>query len=99
VNVYPAEIEAALLEHDWVVDAGVIGAPDEEFGEVPQAHVVLADAAPDADAAVAALRDHLAQRLAKPKRPVSYVVRDALPRDPNGKLYKARLTRSEELSA
>ncbi|WP_431973459.1 AMP-binding protein [Micromonospora haikouensis] len=99
VNVYPAEIEAALLEHDWVVDAGVIGVPDEEFGEVPQAHVVLADAAPDADAAVARLRDHLAQRLAKPKRPVSYVVRDALPRDPNGKLYKARLTRSEELSA
>ncbi|MFI7432357.1 AMP-binding protein [Micromonospora haikouensis] len=99
VNVYPAEIEAALLEHDWVVDAGVVGVPDEEFGEVPQAHVVLADAAPDADAAVARLRDHLAQRLAKPKRPVSYVVRDALPRDPNGKLYKARLTRSTEFSA
>ncbi|MFC8848830.1 MULTISPECIES: AMP-binding protein [unclassified Micromonospora] len=99
VNVYPAEIEAALLEHDWVVDAGVVGVPDEEFGEVPQAHVVLADAAPDADAAVAQLRRHLAQRLAKPKRPVSYVVRDALPRDPNGKLYKARLTRSTELSA
>ncbi|MBO4206561.1 AMP-binding protein [Micromonospora echinofusca] len=97
VNVYPAEIEAALMGHDWVVDAGVVGVPDPEFGEVPQAHVVLADAAPDPDTAVAELRRHLAERLAKPKLPASYVVRDALPRDPNGKLYKSRLRRSAEI--
>ncbi|WDZ83671.1 AMP-binding protein [Micromonospora cathayae] len=93
VNVYPAEIEAALIGHDWVADVGVVGVPDPEFGEVPQAHVVLGEAAPDPDTAVAELRRYLADRLAKPKRPASYVVRDALPRDPNGKLYKARLTR------
>ncbi|GGM28027.1 MULTISPECIES: AMP-binding protein [Micromonospora] len=99
VNVYPAEIEAALLEHEWVADAGVVGVPDPEFGEVPQAHLVLGETAPGADAALAELRRHLADRLAKPKRPVSYVVRDALPRDPNGKLYKARLTPRTQVSA
>jgi long-chain acyl-CoA synthetase len=92
VNVYPAEIEAALLSHGWVVDAGVVGAKDPEFGEVPQAHVVLSSAAPDTGAAVEVIRAHVAERLARPKRPVHYVVHDALPRDPNGKLYKARLT-------
>ncbi|MEU1755502.1 AMP-binding protein [Micromonospora matsumotoense] len=99
VNVYPAEIEAALISHDWVADVGVVGTPDPEFGEVPQAHVVLADTAPDPDTALAELRRYLTDRLAKPKRPESYVLRDALPRDPNGKLYKARLARAEEASA
>ncbi|MFY1585108.1 AMP-binding protein [Micromonospora sp. WMMD734] len=99
VNVYPAEIEAALIGHDWVADVGVVGVPDPEFGEVPQAHVVLTGTAPDPDTAVAQLRRYLTGRLAKPKRPQSYVVRDALPRDPNGKLYKARLVPAEEASA
>ncbi|MGV9980847.1 AMP-binding protein [Micromonospora wenchangensis] len=99
VNVYPAEIEAALIGHDWVADVGVVGVPDPEFGEVPQAHLVLTDTAPDPDTAVAQLRRYLTERLAKPKRPQSYVVRDALPRDPNGKLYKARLVPAEEASA
>ncbi|MFF5225689.1 AMP-binding protein [Dactylosporangium sp. NPDC000521] len=99
VNVYPAEIEAALLTHDWVADAAVIGAPDPEFGEVPQAHLVLRDGAPDQDTVVAALRAHLESLLAKPKRPRDYVVHDALPRDPNGKLYKKRLTPVGEVTA
>ncbi|MBW4700631.1 AMP-binding protein [Micromonospora sp. RL09-050-HVF-A] len=99
VNVYPAEIEAALIGHDWVADVGVVGTPDPEFGEVPQAHVVLADTAPDPEEALAELRRYLTERLAKPKRPQSYVVRDALPRDPNGKLYKARLTRAGQAGA
>ncbi|MEU1887952.1 AMP-binding protein [Micromonospora rifamycinica] len=99
VNVYPAEIEAALIGHDWVADVGVVGVLDPEFGEVPQAHVVLTDAAPDPDTAVAQLRRYLTERLAKPKRPQSYVVRDALPRDPNGKLYKARLVPAGETGA
>ncbi|GAA3941095.1 acyl-CoA synthetase [Actinomadura viridis] len=99
VNVYPAEIEGALTGHPWVADAGVVGAPDPDYGEVPVAHVVLSDAAPDVPSAVAALRDHLAGRLAKPKLPARYLVHDSLPRDPNGKLYKARLADAEEVSA
>ncbi|MFG2043489.1 AMP-binding protein [Dactylosporangium sp. NPDC048998] len=97
VNVYPAEIEAALMGHDWVADAGVVGVPDPEFGEVAQAHVVLRDDAPEAATVVEALRVYLESRLAKPKRPKFYVVHEALPRDPNGKLYKARLARRDDL--
>ncbi len=99
VNVYPAEIEAALLTHEWVADAAVIGVPDAEFGEVPQAHLVVREGAPDRDTVVAALRAYLETQLAKPKRPLSYVLHEALPRDPNGKLYKTRLKREEEASA
>ncbi|MBM9461189.1 AMP-binding protein [Nocardioides sp. zg-536] len=91
VNVYPAEIEAALIEHPWVADVGVVGRPDDEYGEVPVAHVATTAQAPDADAVTAALREHVAARLAGPKHPREYVVHRALPRDPNGKLYKARL--------
>jgi len=91
VNVYPAEIEAALIEHPWVADVGVVGRRDDEYGEVPVAHVAVTEQAPDAEAVVAALREHVGARLAGPKQPREYVVHPALPRDPNGKLYKARL--------
>ncbi|MET7397309.1 AMP-binding protein [Dactylosporangium sp. NPDC005572] len=91
VNVYPAEIEAALIAHEWVADAGVVGAPDPEFGEVPRAHIVLRDGAPPAAAVLSSLRSYVETVLAKPKRPAGYVLHDALPRDPNGKLYKAKL--------
>ncbi|WP_327004597.1 AMP-binding protein [Dactylosporangium sp. NBC_01737] len=99
VNVYPAEIEAALLTHEWVADAAVVGAPDPEFGEVPQAHLALRDEAPDRETVIAALRAHLETRLAKPKRPRTYVLHEALPRDPNGKLYKTRLKPAEGVPA
>lgn len=95
VNVYPAEIEASLIEHPWVADAGVVGDQDAEYGEVPLAHVVLTEEAPSREKAVHALRTHLAGRLAKPKLPRRYVVHPELPRDPNGKLYKSRLADEE----
>lgn len=91
VNVYPAEIEAALIEHPWVADAGVVGIADAEYGEVPLAHLSLTDQAPERAAAIQGLREYLGTRLAKPKLPRDYVVHPDLPRDPNGKLYKARL--------
>lgn len=94
VNVYPAEIEAALLEHPWVADAGCVGAPDDDLGELPVAYVQLAAEAPPPEEAVEAIRAHLAAVLARHKRPVAYHVLEALPRDPNGKLYKAKLTQA-----
>ncbi|GAA1030116.1 fatty-acid--CoA ligase FadD4 [Virgisporangium ochraceum] len=92
VNVYPAEIEGVLVSHEYVADAGVVGAKDPEFGEVPLAHIALSSAAPREDEAIGEIRAYVAERLAKPKRPATYVVHQALPRDPNGKLYKAKLT-------
>ena len=96
VNVYPAEIEGALIGHDWVADAGVVAMKDPEYGEVPVAHLVLSDAAPGRTEAIDGLRAHLATQLAKPKLPRAYVVHAELPRDPNGKLYKARLADTED---
>jgi len=98
VNVYPAEIEDVLLSHPWVADAGVVSRKDDDLGEVPIAYLSLGGQAPAAEEAIAALRQYAAERLAKPKQPQDYIVRSALPRDPNGKLYKAKL-RDEAASA
>jgi long-chain acyl-CoA synthetase len=88
VNIYPAEVEAALIEDDDVVDAAVIGLPDERMGQKVHAVVELRPDAPrDADA----LTTRLAGRLADFKCPRSLEFVDELPREPNGKVLKTRL--------
>ncbi|MFF2082709.1 class I adenylate-forming enzyme family protein [Nocardia sp. NPDC058176] len=85
VNLYPAEIEAALLSAHQVQDVAVIGIPDEEFGEQVKAFVELkpgAHATPEDLMAVA--RDTLASY----KRPKSIEIVDELPRNVMGKLLK-----------
>ena len=91
VNVYPAEIEDVVLAHPWVSDAGVTARPHPDLGEVPVAHLALTAEAPGRDEAIASIGEFVAERLAAVKCPREYVVHEALPRDPNGKLYKARL--------
>lgn len=91
VNVYPAEVEAALLSHPDVGDAAVFGVPNDEWGEEVKAVVEpAAGTAPSADLA-AQLIAHCEARLARYKCPRSVDFTDAMPRDPNGKLYKRRL--------
>ncbi|MEU8586071.1 acyl-CoA synthetase [Streptomyces sp. NPDC048664] len=91
VNIYPAEIEAALLSHPAVADAAAFGIPHDDWGEEVKA-VVEPAPGHDPDAALAAaLLDHCAQRLAGYKRPRSVDFIASMPRDPNGKLYKRRL--------
>jgi long-chain acyl-CoA synthetase len=88
VNIYPAEIDAVLLEHPAVRDAATIGVPDEEWGETVLA--VVEPVAPDAVAAeelVAFARERLAGF--KCPRAVEFV--DALPRLENGKVYRRAL--------
>jgi long-chain acyl-CoA synthetase len=91
VNIYPAEVEAALLSHPGVGDAAVFGIPHEEWGEEVKAVVEPAPgyvaSAPLADELLA----HCQSVLAKYKCPRSIDFTDAMPRDPNGKLYKRRL--------
>ncbi len=88
VNVYPAEVEAALIEDDDVVDAAVIGLPDERMGQKVHAVVELRPGAPrDAEALTA----RLAGRLADFKIPRTLEFVDELPREPNGKVLKTRL--------
>jgi O-succinylbenzoic acid--CoA ligase len=77
-NVYPAEIAAALGEHPQVMDAVVIGVPDERWGEVPLAVVV------STGGKIAGLRAYLEERLARYKLPrIAYA--DEIPRLANGK--------------
>jgi len=92
VNIYPAEIESALITHPRVVDVAVFGVPNEEWGEEVKAVVELASGnGDDADALRADILQFLSGKIARYKLPKSIDFVDALPRDPNGKLYKRRL--------
>ncbi len=87
-NVYPAEVENVLLSHPDVVDAAVIGVPDERWGETVKAVVVPAPGADfDERAVIAYCRNHLAHY----KCPTSIDTADLLPRNPSGKLLKREL--------
>ncbi|MFI2617145.1 acyl-CoA synthetase [Streptomyces sp. NPDC018584] len=91
VNIYPAEIESALLTHPAVADAAAFGIPHDDWGEEVKAVVEVAEGRA-ADAALAAeILAHCEHRLAAYKRPKSVDFIGAMPRDPNGKLYKRRL--------
>ncbi len=85
-NVYPAEIEDVLCAHPAVVEAAVVGVPDERWGEVCAAFVVLS-----ADATGEELQAFCRERLARFKVPKSFHVVDALPRNSMGKIQKSEL--------
>jgi len=88
VNIYPAEVEAVLHAHPAVLDAAVIGIPDEEWGESVKAVVQLR---PGAVATAGELIAFCAERLAGYKKPRSVDFVDELPRDAAGKLLKRML--------
>ena len=88
VNVYPAEIEAALLLHPGVEEAAVVGIPDEKWGEIGVAFLVpRADAAPPPEE----LGEHLGRSLARYKIPRDFRLLDRLPRTSYGKVVKGEL--------
>ncbi len=88
VNVYPAEIEHALLRVPGVLDCAVVGVPDEEFGERLHAFV---QPEPGASLDAETLRASLRQTVAGFKVPRTFTFTDALPRDDNGKVARRRL--------
>jgi long-chain acyl-CoA synthetase len=85
-NVYPAEVEAVLRQHDRIADVAVVGLPDDRWGERVAA-VVVPRGSVDADEVMA----FAAGRLAGYKRPRSVFVVAELPRNAVGKVQKARL--------
>jgi long-chain acyl-CoA synthetase len=92
VNIYPAEVEQAIAAHEAVRDVVVFGIPDEEFGERVMAVVELEpDAALSAEDVPDALDAYCRTLLAGFKRPRGYRVVDELPREPTGKVSRARL--------
>jgi long-chain acyl-CoA synthetase len=88
VNIYPAEIEAALHAVSGVHDCAVFGIPDDEFGE---ALMAVVEPQPGAVLEIAAIRAHLKASLAGYKVPKHVEIHAALPREDSGKIFKRRL--------
>lgn len=87
-NIYPAEVENALMAHPAIADVAVIGVPDEKWGEVPMALVVRK---PDTQVTESEILVFARERLAGFKTPKSVAWIDALPRNPSGKILKKDL--------
>jgi long-chain acyl-CoA synthetase len=87
-NIYPAEVENALMAHPAIADVAVIGVPSDRWGETPKAMVVLAADATATDGEIIA---YAKERLAGFKCPTSVDFVDALPRNPSGKILKKDL--------
>ncbi len=87
-NIASSEVERVLYEHDSVIEAAVVGRPDDRWGEVPVAFVVVRD-----DAAVTPdiLVQHCRTQLARFKVPREITLLDTLPRNPSGKVLKREL--------
>ena len=83
-NIYPREVEEALIQHPGVTEACVLGAPDPEWGEVVVAFVVGSATAAELDA-------HLLERIARFKRPKRYEFVDEVPKNSYGKVLKREL--------
>ena len=88
VNIYPAEIEAALITMPEIADCAVFGIPDEEMGEALCACIQPAFEAPQDEAAI---RAHLKRHIAGYKVPKRIVFLADLPREDSGKIFKRKL--------
>jgi 2-aminobenzoate-CoA ligase len=86
-NIAGAEVEDVLLRHPAVLECGVVGRPDEERGQIVEAHVVLN---PGFDASPA-LQDFVKQHIAPYKYPRAVRFTDKLPRTATGKLQRFKL--------
>ena len=93
VNIYPQEVDAALLEHVAVLDVCTVGVPNDEWGEEVKAVVQLAEGFNPSDDLANAIIGHGRDRLAGFKCPRSVDFVDDLPRLPSGKIQR-RLVRA-----
>ena len=87
-NVYPAEIENVLYQLPQIAEAAIIGIPDEKWGEVGLAFIVLK---PNENLSDEDIINHCLKNLAKFKIPKSVVFIEALPRNATGKVLKRTL--------
>ncbi len=91
VNIYPAEVEAVLIGHPAVGDVGVVGVPDDDWGEIVVAVIEPQPGVEPSDALAAELVEWCRERIAHYKCPRRVEFTEALPRHDNGKLYKHQL--------
>ena len=85
LNIYPREIEDVLFAHPAILEAAVIGVPDDEWGESVKALVALK---PGAECSESELIEHCKSNLGSYKKPKSVEFVDTLPRNPSGKVLK-----------
>jgi acyl-CoA synthetase (AMP-forming)/AMP-acid ligase II len=98
MNVYPAEVERVLTEHEAIRDAVVVGRPDHRLGEVPVAYVEM-DESRGQPAGTPALLEWCRERLANFKVPREITKVDLLPRNSMGKVRKLLLQELEATQA
>jgi bile acid-coenzyme A ligase len=89
VNIYPAEVEAAIEQHDSVVSAAVVGMPDDDLGKTVHAIVQLADNAPELDSQE--LEDFVVPLITRSKIPRSWEFTRQMLRDEAGKVRRGAL--------
>jgi acetyl-CoA synthetase len=87
-RIGPAEIESVLVEHPDVVEAAVIGVPDEIKGEAIWCYCVLGESASRSNETSKAISDHVAARLGGPFRPGAVKFVSALPKTRNAKVLR-----------
>jgi long-chain acyl-CoA synthetase len=93
-SIAPAELEGLLLEHEAVLDAAVIGVPDDEAGEVPKGFVVLR---PDTQATEEEIIVFVNSKLAGYKKLHYVEFIDAIPKVPSGKILRRELKEREHM--
>jgi len=99
VNIYPAEIDAVLLQHPAVGDVATIGIPDEEWGEAVKAVVQPAEGVEPSDTLAAELLAFCREHLAHFKCPRTIDFTSQLPREDTGKIYKRLLREQYRVAA
>jgi long-chain acyl-CoA synthetase len=95
-NVYPREIEEVLYEHPGVLEAAVVGVPDEALGEEVGAAVVRR---PGSEVTVEEIREFVKARVAAYKYPRQIWITDLLPKGSTGKILKREITQPETAAA
>jgi acetyl-CoA synthetase len=95
-RVGPFEVESALVEHPAVTEAGVIGKPDEERGEIIKAFIVLANGVKANDELLTDIKEFTKRQLAAHAYPREIEIRDSLPKTRSGKIMR-RLLKAWEL--
>ena len=94
LNVYPPEVELVLMQHPAVAACAVIGCPDEEWGEIVVAAIILRDGEPAAAPDEGEIGAFCRERLAAYKVPRRVIFVDQLPANALGKIQKAKLRQS-----
>jgi bile acid-coenzyme A ligase len=90
-NIYPAEVEAAVMAHPQVRSCVVVGLPDPEFGQRVHAIVELAGGAADAQKVIDGMAVFLSDQLSRYKHPESFEIVNVSPRDDSGKVRRTLL--------